>query len=103
MLEPVMTFGGVVIAGMLAAMATVLVAKLNVVSKKVDTTVKQTVSTGNGYADKTTKTLEEVRESLRNLHRRIDAQNAHTQHRDDHLDGVLMKFDDRLTYIEEKI
>jgi hypothetical protein len=103
MLEPVMTFGGVVIVGLLGAMATILVAKINIVSKKVDTTVQQTTGTGNGYAADTKKTLAEVRESLRQVHRRLDDQNTHTARRDDFLDGVLTKFDDRLTHIEEKI
>lgn len=98
-----MTFGGVVIAAMLSAVAVVLVAKINVVSKKVDTTVQQTVATGNGYADRTTKALDEVRESLRQVHRRLDHQNTHSATRNDHLDRLLTKFDDRLTDIEEKI
>lgn len=103
MLEPVWTFGGVVITGLLTGMALILVAKLNTVGAKVDKTVKQTASTGNGYADRTTQALDEVRVSLRQVHRRLDAQNDHTARRDDHLDRVLVKLDDRLLHIEETI
>lgn len=103
MLEPVWTFGGVVIAALVSAMALILVAKINVVTKKVDTTIDQTAATGNGYVDRSTKATNEIRESLRQLHRRMDAQDTHAARRNDHLDGVLTKFDDRLTHIEEKL
>lgn len=98
-----MTFGGVVIAAMLSAVAVVLVARINVVGKKVDTAVTQTASTGNGYADRTTKLLEDQAASLRRLHARLDDQNTHINNRNDYLDGVIIAIDGRLTYIEEKL
>lgn len=69
-------------------------------------TVEQTEHTSNGFAKfvrEQVAEIPEVRESLRQVHRRLDSQNAHTARRDDHLDTLLVKFDDRLTQIEDKL
>lgn len=96
-------FAATVSAALLGAVALVLVAKLNTIGNKVEKTVEQTTSTGNGYAKDTKDALTQIRESLRQVHRRLDQQNAHTQRRDDHVDGLLVRLDDRLTHIEENI
>ncbi|KAA1380527.1 hypothetical protein [Aeromicrobium fastidiosum] len=92
----VVTTGGLIVVALIGLVGTLAGLGYVRLGRKLDTAVVQTQPTGNGFA-------QEMRESLRQVHRRLDAQNEHTAKRDDHIDAVFIKFDDRLTHIEENL
>jgi ABC-type transporter Mla subunit MlaD len=99
----VVTTGGAIIITILTVGLPLVVGQNFVNGRRAKKAVEQTTNTGNGFAAETRQTLSEVRDSLRNVHRRLDAQNDHAARRDDHVDRLLIKIDDRVTHIEEKL